>query len=49
MGVAKEKTKYDVFDRTMEISDESFRYPLNAYLQKNITSGEEAKIVLIAK
>ena len=49
MGVAKEKTKYEVADNTMNVSEEKFRYPLNAYLQKNITSGEEAKIVLIAK
>ncbi len=49
MGATKGKTKYEVADNTMNVSDQKFRYPLNAYLQKNIAAGEEAKIVLIAQ
>ena len=49
MGPRKEKTCYATTSNSLKVSKECFRYPLNAYLDENMASGEEYKVVLIMK
>ncbi|MBQ7226098.1 MAG: hypothetical protein IJX02_05810 [Clostridia bacterium] len=49
MGKPKEKTVYGVTDETLKVSENPYRYPLNAYLEKNLSQGDDIKVILVAK
>lgn len=49
MGSNAGKIRYKSLDTSLEISGEEFTYPLNAYLGKNLSQGDDIKVILVVK
>lgn len=49
MGPRKEKTNYATTINSLKVSNDSFCYPLNAYLSENMKSEQEYKVLLLMK
>lgn len=44
-----EETVYLSNDLSVPVSDRAVRYPVNAFLEKNLSEGEEVKVILLLK
>lgn len=44
-----DKSVYESEDLSVSVSSTAVRYPINAYLEKNVSSEEEVKIILLVK